>query len=168
MTDDQGAEAEAEPGASRSAPFDSVVGRMEAQLARGRPSGAVEAPRPATQPARIASPSADRDFVAGLCTGIAALATAMHLWLAYELSPLEQMYRDLPSTSQIADFAISAGWRYGSFGTLVALILVAYAQAPRRRWPLILVAIVAVSTLAFTYVVARLPVFDLAGSIRGG
>jgi hypothetical protein len=161
MVDDDGGE----PAAATQ--FDSVVGRMEAHLAQGRPSGAVEAPPAGVQSARISSASGERDFVAGLCTGIAVLATAMHLWLAYELTPLQQLYREVPDSPTISRFAISAGWRYGSFGALVILILFAYALAPRRRWPLVVVAILAVSALAFTHVVSRLPLFEIAGNIRG-
>lgn len=161
-----------EPAPAGSGGFDSVVGRMEAQLARGRPSGAVEAPDRGPVSARVASASASsaapsgRGFVAGIGFGIAGLATAVQLWLAYELAPLQQMFREFGATPPaISRIVVSAGWRYGTVVALIVLISAAHWIAPRRRWPLVAVAVLAVAIVMITYVAARLPFSALSGSI---
>lgn len=145
---------------------------MEAQLARGRPSGAVEAPDRGQVSARVSSASAsasannDRGFVAGVGAGVAGLATAIQLWLAYELAPLQQTYAEFQATPPlISRIAVSAGWRYGTVAGLIVLISAAHWAARRRRWPLIAVAVVAIAIVLITYVAARLPFTVLSDAI---
>ena len=157
-------EDQAEPAA-----FDSVVGRVEAQLASGRPSGAVEAPTPASSArTKIPPPATARpDFVAGVGAGIAGAAALIQLWLSFHLAPLVTMYNALEYPPSLGTrIAISPIWHLASIAVIGALAIAGYRGSRRRRWPLLVVAGVAIAIVAATYLLATMPITELAGNIQ--
>ena len=151
-------------------PFDSVVGREEARLARGRPSGAVEAPAPAAsgRAARVAPLAAAKpDFVAGVFAGIAATAGLVQLWLGFHVAPLREVYAALEGPPMLPTrVAISSAWHAISVLVVAGLVAGGYVASRGRRWPMIVVAVVALAIVAFTYLYAFEPIHALGGMIK--
>jgi hypothetical protein len=169
MTDD-----ETESGTSA---MDSLVGRMEADLARGRPQAPVEPPPSVSSSKRTARRASDGSFAAGACAGVAACAVLLQIWLAFELGDASAHLAEfdsarseyglpeslVPTASKIA---LSPVWQIGAAVGLAIALLAALAFARRRVLPLAIVAGVSVGSVVFTYVAAKAPFERLAGEIK--
>jgi hypothetical protein len=156
-----------DPGASASSPFDSVVGRVEAQLARGRPSGAVDPPEP---PPAAAVPrgraAGARDYVTGIAIGVAIVGVLLQVWLARELAMYDATWTLYTPDSMKPPFVVGTAWRFGAPLALAALVVLAHVLAGRgKRWPALVVAVLALATPAASLYLARAPFTELAGRI---
>jgi hypothetical protein len=133
-----------EPGAGGSSPFDSIVGREEARLARGLPRGAIESPPPDPPLA----PGSGRIYAAGAALGVAVLAAVVNAWITHTCAALAIF---LPPTGSHAELVSSPGWRWGSLAGGVALCAGAAVLARRGRyWPSYVAAAAGVAILVMS------------------
>jgi hypothetical protein len=166
-----GRDDEPEPGAGASTPFDSVVGRMEAQLARGRPSGAIDPPAggPAAVARRGRGAAGARGYVTGIAIGVAIAGVLVQCWLAHRLAAfdLDPGWTFYTPGSFEPPFVVRTGWRIGAPVVLAGLVVLAHVLTGRgKRWPAIVVAVVALATPALSIYLAEKPFHTLAGNIR--
>ena len=157
-----------DPGASASSPFDSVVGRVEAQLSRGRPIGAIDppAPAPVTVTARRRAVGS-RDYLTGIAIGVAIVGVLLQCWLARELAAYDLGWTFYTPESMKPPFVVGTAWRIGAPLALAALVVIAHVLAGRgRRWPAIVVAVLALATPAASLYLARAPFSEIAGRIQ--
>lgn len=137
-----------EPASAASSAFDSVVGRVEAQLSRGRPSGPVEAPEPQVVANRTAPDV--RGFRTGVVLGLLAAAIVVDLWLSIAMGRLATNL-PAPSASRWVAVVATGAWRWGMLGLLVLLSASAYTLFRRgKRWPLVSAVITAAIVVGLT------------------
>jgi hypothetical protein len=160
-----------------SSAMDSLVGRMEADLARGRPRGPAEPPPSASARTRTPrrSPELDASFVSGLCTGVTGCAILVQIWLAIELRGVRSAFRewtayfpptnDVPLSSRIA---LSPIWEIGAPVAFAAALVALLLFARRRVVPLAVVTVLSVAATTFTYFAATAPLDRIAGQISDG
>jgi hypothetical protein len=149
-----------DPGPASGA-FDSVVGRVEAQLARGRPSGPVEAPEPQVVPDRGVRA---RGFRAGVLLGVLGSVVVVQLWLSLALAQLASNRPEPPSVSRWVDVVSTGAWRWGMFAMLLLLSGSAYSLSRRgKRWPLVSALVTALVVLGLTAYAVSYRVNELTG-----
>jgi hypothetical protein len=160
-----------DPDPSTSTPFDSVVGRVEAQLARGRPSGALDPPSPAPVAiVRRGRGDGARDYATGIAIGIAVVGVLLQIWVGYEVATYRttwEMFAPESLRPSAAGVVASTAWRYGAPVVLAGLVGLAHVLAGRgRRWPALVIAVVAVAAPVTTLYVARAPFHAVADAIE--
>jgi hypothetical protein len=139
---------EDEPAAAASSAFDSVVGRVEAQLSRGRPSGPVEAPPAQIVADRVARES--RGLRTGILIGVLGFAILVDVWLSIAMGRLAANVPE-PSASRWVEVVATPAWRWGMLAMLGLLSGSAYMLTRRgKRWPLISATVTALIIVALT------------------
>ena len=152
-----------EPAASGA--FDSVVGRVEAQLARGRPSGAVEAPEREVVPDRPGVRG--RGFRAGVMLGVLCSIIVVQLWLSLALARLAANRPDPPSVSKWVDVVSSGAWRWGMLAMMLLLAGSAYKLSGRgKRWPMVSALVTTLVVLGLTAYAVSYRVNELTSGNR--
>jgi hypothetical protein len=107
-------------------------------------------------------------FVHGALAGVSAAAVLAHVWLAIQLAPLSDMYKEmgtLPPSIRAAAFVLRASWRWGVPAVGAVALAVLLARRPRAlAWYIALAAALLVTAVA-TWHFAHAPIYELAGTI---
>jgi hypothetical protein len=108
------------------------------------------------------------DFGKGFTLGIAVAMTILVGMLAYELRDMASIYRDignipLPVLTQLT---ISKAWLVGAPAAGLAASIGLFARRPRPLAPYVLLAFVMTVVALLTWFCPRLPIMQLAGSIK--
>jgi hypothetical protein len=104
-------------------------------------------------------------FAHGAFAGVAVAAVFAQIWLAVQLEPLRDVYRDMNPTRALP-FVLASWWLYGApaTGALASAGLV--AMRPRRVAAYAVLAVVLIGAAIATWHLAYAPLRELAGNIK--
>jgi hypothetical protein len=116
----------------------------------------------------IAVERAMPSFVHGALAGMSAAAVLAHVWLAVQLAPLLDMYKEmgsLPSSIRAAAFVLRARWRWGVPAVGAVALIALLVRRPRSLTWYIALAVALLATAMATWHFAHAPITELAGNI---
>jgi hypothetical protein len=109
-------------------------------------------------------------FVHGALAGLSAAAVAAHVWLAVQLAPMLDMYKEMGSADmpglRAAAFVLRPRWLWGVpvVGTVALVVLL--VRRPRSFVGYIALAVGLFATAVATWHFAQAPISELAGNIH--
>jgi len=121
---------------------------------------------PSVSAVEVAAASAPRSlptFFHGALAGLSAAAAVAQVWLAVQLAPLRDAYKDMGSAA--LPFVLKPVWLYSApiAGMLAAALLI--VVRPRALGPYAAVAVASIAAALATWHFAYAPLWELAGNI---
>jgi hypothetical protein len=117
---------------------------------------------------RVSSETVSNEFGKGVLLGVAIAAVAVTTLLAIEFRDLLGMYADFGSAKLpvLTRATLSVVWLVGAPLAGAAACTVLAVRRPRPLVPYVVVAVLGVAAAVITWYGPRLPIFELAGTIK--
>jgi len=108
-------------------------------------------------------------FVHGALAGVSAAAVLAHVWLAVQLAPLLDMYKDMGSADmpglRAAAFVLRPRWLWGVPAAGLVALVILLVRRPRSLVGYIALAAALLAAAVATWHFAHAPIYELAGNI---
>jgi hypothetical protein len=109
-------------------------------------------------------------FVHGALAGVSAAAVAAHVWLAIQLAPLLDMYKDMGTADmpglRAAAFVLRPRWLWGVPAVGLVALVGLLVRRTRNLAGYVVLAVLLIATAIATWHLANAPMTALAGSIQ--